>query len=245
MQDPAKTNRRQILKTGLVTSGTLLGVGTTLTSTVSGRGNVVSKVASDGHYAWFPLGPDSWGRSQNPVDKRQADARWLAEPAAGGGIRCRVENLSIPFRNAGFDIHLGSLGSIREVTVQSQTVTSEGGEPALLVGALYFDVNDNGEFFAWKNSRGNTETWDGFGGDTERGLVRPAAGSFTIDDDTQLPVFAKDPANPPRLGEIKGGEISGVDGTTDTALYLGVASPGGESAGTEEIVVQSVAVKRE
>lgn len=34
-----------------------------------------------------------------------------------------------------------------------------------------------------RDARGNTEAWDGFGGDTERGLARPATGSFTFDED--------------------------------------------------------------
>jgi hypothetical protein len=230
-----------------MTSTTALGIASTLAGTARAGGNVVSKVASDGHYAWFPLDSDSWGRSQNPVDKKQdvegqqQDARWLAKPAKGGGIRCQVENLPTPFRNAGFDIHLGALGSVEKLTVASKTRQTNSGNAGTVVAALYFDVNDNGEFFAWKDAKGNTEAWAGFCGDTERGLARPATGSFTIDDETKLPVFA-DPDDPPTLGEIKAGSaIDGVNGTTNAAVYLGVASLGG---GTEEIVVESVDITR-
>lgn len=245
--DRTDVSRRTVLRTGLVASGIAFGVGPALAGTARGEGNVVSMVASDGHYAWFPLGPDSWGRSQNPVDGEQedGDARWLAQPAAGGGVRCRVENLSTPFRNAGFDIHLGALGSVEELTVASRTRRTDSGDTGTVVGALYFDVNDDGEFFAWKDARGNTEAWAGFGGDTERGLARSATGSFSIEDGTELPVFAEDPEDPPTLGEIKAGDaIEEVDETTSAALYLGAASSGGESAGTEDLVVESVDIER-
>lgn len=236
-------SRRTVLKAGLVASGTVLGAGSALTATGRRQGNVVGKVASDGHYAWFPLGFSSWGRSQNPFEGGQDDSRWLAEPASGGGIRCLVENLPTAFRNAGFDIHLGALGSIEEVTVESRTLQSNWGNTGVVVGALYFDVDDDGEFFEWKDVKGNTEKPTGFGEDTERGLGIPATGSFTIDDETELPVFAS--GDPPTVGEIKAGTaIEGVDETTNTALYLGAASAGGDPAGTEELVVEAVDVER-
>lgn len=250
LSDTKPLSRRSVLKQGaVVSSGALVGGSALVGGVTASQGSLVSKVASNGHYAWFPLGPDSWGRSQNPIDKEQdvdnqdKDARWLAEPAAGGGIRCRVENLPTPFRNAGFDVHLGSLGSVKELTVESTTQqTTQDSGTGTVIGALYFDVNDNGEFFAWEDAQGNTESWVGFGGDTERGLTRPATGRFTIDDDTELPLFAKDPNNPPTLREIKAGEaIDEVDGDTNTAIYLGAPNLTG---GTEDIIVESLDIER-
>lgn len=244
-------SRRSVLKYGVLTTGVVSGA-TSLVGTVAGErgnhpGNLVSKVASRGHYAWFPfpLEPSTWGRSTNHFDMQDGTARWMAKPAQGGGIQCRVENLPTTFANAGFDVHLGRLGSISQIDITAKTSTSEGfGGTARVVGALYFDVNGNGEFFAWADGKGNTETWAGFAGDTERGLAIPADGNrFTINDDTEFPVFA-DLSPPPTLGEMKAGAIEGVDETTETALYLGVGSAGGEKSGAEEVVVQSMSVER-
>ena len=247
MTDTDAISRRKVLTSGLIATGTTLVGSPALAATANCGDELKSKVESHGHYAWFPLGEDSWGRSKSPFDIRQDSARWMAKPA-GSGMRCRIENLPRQFQNAGFDVHLGALGSIKEVTVRSKTIQTnwpDNGGNAMLVGALYFDVNDDGEFFEWADDCDNTERWVSPGGDAERGLARPATDSFTIDDDTKLPVFADDPDDPPTLEEIKDGDaITGIDENTDAALYLGVASPGGESADTEELIVESLTVER-
>lgn len=243
MKLPENTDRRTVLKT----LGTAVVGGTVSTGTVAARGNLVSKINSSGHYAYFPLGPDSWARSKNPFDTRRDDSRWMARPDAGGSVRCLVTELE-PFRNAGFDVHVGRLGDIQTVTIDAETVRTDrsGGTAVLFVG-LYLDADDDGDFFAWDDGRGNTDTWDGFGKDSEGAIFPTADGEITIDGDTEFELFhVGNGPNPATLRQIQAGDVSGVkdetiDGDTDAAVYVGAASAG---EGTEEVIVDSVTVER-
>lgn len=119
-----------------------------------------------GHYAHFPLGPESWGRRPNPFDGRDGERRWLARPTDGGGIRCRVENLP-ETRNAGFNLHVGPLGNVHEFTLETRTVGTDEGSSATLFVGFYLDVDGDGDFFAWTDSPGTVEPGVGFGADGE------------------------------------------------------------------------------
>jgi hypothetical protein len=243
MRLPENTHRRTVLKTlGVAAVG-----GTASAGTAAARGNLVSKINSHGHYAWFPLGPDSWARSKNPFDTRRDEFRWMARPGAGGSVRCLVRNLPAS-RNAGFDVHVGRLGDIREVTIDAETVrtTRPGGTAELFVG-LYLDADDDGDFFAWNDGRGNTDTWAGFGKDSEGATFPTADGEITLDGSTEFQLFhVGGGPNPATLRQLQDGEVSGVEGetingNTDAAVYVGVASAG---EGTEEVIVDSLTVER-
>jgi hypothetical protein len=250
--DTTNVTRRSVLRTGvLVSSAAIVGgaglVGRSGARPGRGGGNLVSAVASHGHYAAFPKGPATWKRSTNPYSGQDDDARWLAEPASGGSIRCLVENVPSQ-RNAGVDVHVGPLGEVESVTVDAGTVQTADGESASYFLGLYLDVDDDGEFFAWTDDKGNTDVWDGFGADAE-GVVFPSAdGPYTVDDDTAFVLFhVGEGPNPATLEQLKDGAVSGADGTTidggtNAAIYVGVI--GGETSGTEEIVVDSVDVSR-
>lgn len=202
-------------------------------------GALASAVAGHGHYAWFPGGPDSWGRSAAPFDVREAGSRWAAQPTDGGGVRCLVEDLPAD-RNAGFDVHLGPVGDVAAVNVVSRTVeTQRTAGPATLFVGLYLDADGDGEFFEWESADGARDDWVGLGGDDEGLQASGADGELTIDDDTEFALV--DAGRTATLDALKGGEVEGIDGSTAAALYLGVTSTGG---GNEEVVVESMAVHR-
>lgn len=204
-------------------------------------GNLAGQIADHGHYSAFPLGPEHWFRQQEPYDVSTSDSRWLARPTDGGAVRCLVRDVEIeepPGRNAGFDLHLGPLGSIGEVVVESETVTTQHGANATLGVALYLDVDDDGEFFEWQAQDGTTETFAGLGDDDEGIISFDAGGAHAITDDTEFPmVGAQETVT---LGELKAGAIDGIDRHTFAALYVGVVDTGG--GGVEEIVVRDVHV---
>lgn len=234
-------SRRTVLKT--IGAGVVGGAMMSGTATGS-RGNLVSQVASQGHYSYFPKAdPSTWGRSTNPFDIRQGDMRWMAAPA-GGGIRCHIENLPEEPRNAGFDIHLGTLGSVGEISGSWRTVQTESGSSANLLGALYFDINDDGDFFEWTDEQGNTDDFASAAGDTERFLVGLPTDQFTINDQTPVMNPFVVPPTLSTVGAIREGGIPGVDASTNIALYLGVGWPAEQESGIEELVVESLSVER-
>jgi hypothetical protein len=170
----------------------------------------------------------------------------MVGPDAGGSVRCLVTNLPA-FRNAGFDVHVGPLGDIQEVTIDAETVRTDQsrGTATLFVG-LYLDADDNGDFFAWNDGRGNTDTWDGFGRDSE-GVIYPTAdGELSIDGSTEFTLFhvggSPETATLRELqAGIRGFENETIDGNTDAAVYVGAASAG---EGTEEVIINSLTVER-
>lgn len=245
-------SRRKVLKSGLGGAGAALVGGTVVTGTTAAkfvpgpahsRGNLVSKINRHGHYAWFPKGPEHWGRQRHPYDTSDGTARWMATPAPGGGVRVLVENVGKsgpPNRNAGFDDHLGRLGDLESVTLRSRTVqTQDGSEAALFLG-LYLDVDDDGEFFEWGNRDGNTEQFMGLGRDEEGLAGTNAGGAFTIDADTQFDLLVRGESK--TLRQLQAGKPEGIDGETPAALYIGVVDK--EGGGPEEAVIQDLTVER-
>lgn len=251
MTDQICTDRRTVLKTagGLVAGSTILagsgiavdGRGGESEADMDGGGGLPSTIESHGHYAWFPLGPESWGRSAEPYEREEGESRWLAQPTDEGGVRVLVANLATepPNRNAGFDVHLGPVAELEAITVDARTLqTSNTTGPAVLVLGLYLDKNDDGEFFAWEATDA-TEQFVGFGGDDEGLASAGASGEITIDGDTAFTLAGA--GTQTTLSELQAGSVEGITGETAAALYVGVAN-GGE--GTDEVIIDDVNVTR-
>ena len=206
------------------------------------RDTLVSEINDNGHYARFPFPtkPDTWARSQNPFDRSEGESRWLAEPASGGGVRCLVESLPAN-ANAGFDVHVGPLGGLDDVTIESEVVRTQRDSGALLAVAVYLDADDNGEFFEWKDADDATESWVGFGGDSEGLTALPTGGTVTVDDSTEFPLFhVAEEGAAATLGELKAGDVNGADGTTidgetNAAIYVGALSAGEERGSHRQV----------
>lgn len=237
---PENTNRRTVLETlGAAAVG-----GTVLTGTAAARGNVVSKINNNGHWAWFPLGQEKWGRQKHPYDFREGESRWIAEPASGGAVRTLAKNIGgpefFPDRNTGFDIHMGQLGDLGAITVKSRTVRTQVGSEALLFIGLYLDENKNGEFFHWEKDKGDRESAKpGTGGDEEGLLTIDAGGAFTISEDTPFYLLVRGKTT--TFGELQNGNVDGIDGETPAALYIGVIDK--EEGGVEEAIIERVTIR--
>lgn len=249
-----KITRRSLLRTGAVATGAAVFGGAIATGqsdnedderqeTSEREPGLVSNIEAHGHYAWFPLGPESWARSSSPVDMQEGDSRWLVQPVSdGSGVRCLGENLATepPNRNAGFDVHLGRLGAIDEVSITSRTIqTPRTTGPALLFLGLYLDTDDNDEFFEWETANG-IESFVGLGGDEEGLATFGASGEVTVDSDTAFALVEAE-TEATTLGELQTGSVEGISAETAAALYVGVTN-GGE--GTDEVVVEDVTTRR-
>jgi len=237
-------SRRSVLRKGAVATGAVIfGGGTVVGSSVAQdeQTGLASQIEGHGHYAWFPLGPESWGRSATPYELQSGDSRWLAEPRSDGSVRVLAENLGTepPNRNAGFDVHLGQLGTIETVTVASRTLqTPRTTGPSALFLGLYLNEDGNADFFEWEATNG-IDRWVGFGGDAEGLLASAASGEVTIDGDTTFTVAPAE--TQATLAELQDGAVEGIAGETAAALYVGVVNGG---AGTDEVVVEDVRVQR-
>lgn len=239
MNEFSQIDRRTVLKT--IGAGAVGGL--VMTDPAAARGNVVSEVNSAGHYAYFPLGPANWGRQKHPYDVREGQSRWMAEPAAGGGMRCLVENIelsAIPNRNAGFDVHMGQLSELAAIAIESETVRTQAGSEALLFVGLYLNVDENGEFFVWSDQKGDREGFAGVGGDEEGLLAIPAGGTYTIDDKTTFDLLVRGGSTTFRA--LKAGKVSGIGSKTPAALYIGVVDK--DEDGKEEAVIKGVNIQR-
>lgn len=237
-------SRRSLLRKGAVATGAVVFGGTTVVgSSVAHdeQAGVVAQIEGHGHYAWFPLGRESWGRSTTPYDMQDGDSRWLAQPQSDGSVRCLAQNLGTepPNRNTGFDVHLGRLGTIETVAVTSRTLRTPRWGPAELFFGLYLDKDDSGEFGNWEPNDDGTESALGSETDDEGLLFLPASGEVTIDGDTVFRLI--NAGTEATLTELQEGTVEGISGETLTALYIGVIN-GGE--GTDEVVIEDMRVSR-
>lgn len=219
------------------------------------------RIADHGHYSWFALNEANWGRQSSPYDLEDGSSRWLAEPTDDGGIRILVRNIDYyPYfsQNAGFDVHLGRLGDIEEITVVSEELQSGALESKLGV-ALFLDEDDDGDFFVWEDIEGDRDRWVGMNDDEEALLTPKKVGEpVVIDDDTGFG-FVNRNNQRATLGQLKRGEIEtiegqgrvadretgtsrGIDGDTEAAIYVGLADTG--KGDPVEAIVQGVTVTR-
>ncbi len=262
MSDQSATNRRTILKTagGLIAGTTLLAGGGAASDVPAGLlaqsdeaddesegddatepGGLPAMIDAHGHYAWFPLGPESWGRSATPYDMQDGESRWLAQPTDDGGVRVLVENLGAepPNRNAGFDIHLRPLGEVASVSINARTLhTADTTGPATLFIGLYLDADDDGEFFVWESADGK-EQFTGLGEDREGVAFYGASGTVEINSGTSFNLVGAD--SQPTLTAMQQGGVDGITGETAAALYVGVVNGG---AGVDEVVIDDLTVVR-
>jgi hypothetical protein len=238
-------SRRNVLRRGAVASGAVLFGGATVIGrsvAQENRTGLASQIEGHGHYAWFPLGPESWGRSTTPYDMQDGESRWLAQPQSDGSVRCLARNLGTepPNRNTGFDVHLGRLGTFESIAVTSRTLqTARTTGPAALGLGLYLDKDDNDEFLTWEDNDDGTESSLGPGNDDEGFLFSAASGELTIDGDTAFRLLNAE--TEATLAEMENGSVEGITGETAAALYVGVVNAG---EGMDEIVVEDVHVQR-
>ena len=172
-------SRRNVLRTGAAVTGAGLVGGSGLVGSVGARrGNLISWINSDGNYAVFDSSGAYWRQSKNPLDLQDGDRRFVAEPASGGSLRCRIEGDVAP-GNVGGYVNIGTLGDIDRVMIESEAVT----EDAFLWIGLFFDVGPTGGYWEWQRIHGNTEQFVSLGEDPECLHPFPAGVDLDIDDD--------------------------------------------------------------
>ena len=264
----------------LRTSAVLAGIGgsSLVGSAAASQGNLVSQIQSNGRWAAYPDNSLLWQRSKNFLDFSLSDSetekRWMAKPASGGSVRCRVENDGdAEIANAGFYLNVGEIGPIESFTIDAQTVESAL-EDAIIVFGYYFDTEGNGDYFDWEREHGNTDSFVTLGDDPECLHGLPADEGLTVgsnfefgdliipigmipegaNDDDYIVVpplgFAITPYTA-TLDDFKNGKVDGdgyeIDLHTDETTEAALqVSVAGLGVGTEEeVIINDVTVNRD
>ena len=127
--------------------------------------------------------------------------------------------------DSGFYVRTGKLKNLRSVAVDSPNPNVELN--------LYFDKNDDGQFFTWNGDTLETVAPDeyAFADDEVRG-----SGGFGVDNST---TFDLQSAGDYTLAELKQGAADGIDGNTKVAVWIGINAP---SSGTRTATVDDVSI---
>lgn len=214
-------SRRNVLKKSVITSGVLVATsvsGTALAEPGAGNGSLVDTISSNGH--WDLNDGADFFRSDNPFSRDTVEGGEVSVTPERGGALIDVDVDPEEYGDAGFDLHVGTLGDIGAIDVEST------GDPVAM--NLWFDESGNGEFFAWEDERGNTDRLTGLDGDI-------AAFGGTIGTGTTTITRTNHDFSGKTMNEWESSLSAGND--TPTAVWVGLCC-----SGTLEATVNSVEV---
>ncbi len=137
------------------------------------------------------------------------------ENAKKGGVTASISNTS-GYADSGFVVYDGKLGDLTSFTISGE------GSYGL---NLWFDTNNDGEFFVWNASNELT----GLGGDTYGLGPSPTSGNLTVDKNSAFSMQTS-PYGSWTLDQLKGGAFSGINSSTHVAIWVGVSGTGPQSA---------------
>ncbi len=179
--------------------------------------------------------PAQFARSTSPIVAGTSAYNVSQTPFTGGVHLQMGTNGATGEVSSGFYIVYAHLGSISNLNIPVKNYAHTG--TAALALNLWFDKNDNGEFFAW-----TADVWTGTGGDDyalgQCGATFKcplnAAGTFLQINDTTT-FYDVGVGTVYTLAQLKSGSVTGIDSGTLTAFWIGIDSSGGSSAGSADI----------
>jgi len=242
-------SRRRLIQLGTVASGLPLagcsGFGedaedSTRTPTGTPTPTPLPTMAQVDHWIWFRADESLRRRAAESFDVRDDGRRWMAAPTGDGGMRCLVENDDAP-GHAGFSFGIGPIGGLQRVTIDAEPLVSDSGGQRLRV-AISLDASGDGAFFDWEQADGR-DTFAGQGGDLEGVRQFTAAGTITLDGDTEVNLVPSAETASVTVADLQDGVLESVDGTTEAALHVSVIGSGPNNV--EEVRVDEVAVENE
>ncbi len=136
---------------------------------------------------------------------------------SNGSVTVSVNN-AIGYADSGFVLYKGALGNLPNFTVNGS------GSPFGL--NLWFDVNNDNEFFAW-NSNG---VMTGLNGDTY-GLGPTSQSGTDVVTGSSLFYLISDGKNH-SFSDLKNGVVSGINANTRVAVWVGVNTNSGSTSAT-------------
>jgi hypothetical protein len=161
--------------------------------------------------------PGTWVRSTSPIASTVVVSGGTATQSVSGGDVNLAISGNTGYADNGFYVPLGTLSSLAS---SGYTVTGTGSDFGTNV---YFDVNNDGEFFGWTTNYLSSITPDTYGlGPTSSGGTLAVTGSSTFAmtcngayGDYSLTTLATGGCSP-----------EGVSGSTKVAVWVGITSTG-------------------
>lgn len=167
---------------------------------------------------YYVSGDAGFLRSTTPINESTGGGSASQTDNGNGTITVDLSSVS-NYADSGFSIDAGTLNDLNGALVQN-TGDDIGFN-------LWFDVDGNGEFFAW--SGGTPDTMTDLDGD--KYILGPAssAGVLEITGSTQF-TSLQPGGGDYTLDQLKAGAASGIDGNTHVAIWTGVCCGGTKNA---------------
>ena len=161
-------------------------------------------------------GTDPFTRSSTPMDYTSGNFVCSQSITANGMVQLNIANAP-GYADCGFYVYAGQLKNLNSIIVQAAASSSQFGLN------LYFDKDDNGEFFNWQGNALNNLGNDAYilGPSSQNGILNvgvnsqftslnPGGGNYT-------------------LAQLKSGAASGINGNTPVAIWVGITAGSGGS----------------
>jgi len=161
-------------------------------------------------------GTDPFTRSSTPMNLTSGNFVCSQSVTANGMVQLNIANAP-GYADCGFYIYAGQLKNLNSIIVQAAASSSQFGLN------LYFDKDDNGEFFNWQGNALNNLGNDAYilGPSSQNGMLNvgvnsqftslnPGGGNYT-------------------LAQLKSGAASGINGNTPVAIWIGITAGSGGS----------------
>lgn len=198
---------------------------TTNTTTPPAAGttyNISAKVDGTGYYVSNLDGPvgsaQGFIRSKTPQSRCYSGAKVSQVLNSDGSITVNaISSSSVTYVDSGVYVVVGKLSDFNGLTL---TVSGT----ASVTCNMYFDIDNNGEFFTWATD-GATFTGTG---DDGFGCGPSSTSSVLVNSDSNF--YFQDPAglagNTYTLAKLKAGSVTGISGDTKIAVWFGVSGSG-------------------
>lgn len=146
------------------------------------------------------------------------------------------------YADDGFYVVLGDLEDLHSLVVTAGGVDVGPGVWAI---NLWFDSNDDGDFFFWAGTQSHQVLWDVSGDQYGLGPNSSSGGSLTVNDATTF--YMQGLPNGGRsftLGDLKDGDAASIDGDTLVAAWIGICCGSEDGTSTDQTAtIQSLRVR--
>lgn len=150
-------------------------------------------------------------RSSNPF--KDGDATQSQNPRH---VTVSISQPEGTYADSGFVLYIGPLSGIDSINVTGRGDTFNLN--------LWFDTNIDGDFFLWDGTLEGApfNTMTGLGGDIYAGCGPSVNGILSVEGTTSCG-FLTAPGGNYTLSQLKSGAVTGIDGNTKVAIWIGVS----------------------